>query len=112
VLVFNGVALLLLTIPLWFYGHGPALIGAAIGNGVGVMNLAILAWSVSRAISKASQGRPALWGAVLGAKMLLIFVVLFVLIGVLKIHVVGFAIGFSSLLVGLVVAGLLTARTG
>lgn len=107
-LLADAGAMVLVMIAAWFFGQGSTLIGAAIGNVFGLINLAMLAWSVKRVIDKASAGKKAIYGGFIAVKLLIVFGAVFALIVVLEVDAIGFALGYTAVLMALIVAGLVS----
>jgi len=84
-------------------GLGPA-IGSLAGTIVAVVNFVGLRWLVYRLVYGPPRGRSAI-AILLALKMALVMAVIWILLGKVGIHPIGFAVGFSSLFIGFAMAG-------
>jgi hypothetical protein len=81
--------------------------GIAAGTGIAALEFCSTAALVATLLKSRSK---VAWGALLGFKSLLVFGLVAVLILVLKASGIGFMIGFSGLVLGMVVAGIYSIR--
>jgi len=81
--------------------------GIAAGAGIAAFEFDSTALLVATLLKSGSK---VWWGALLGCKSLLVFGLVAVLILVLKTSGIGFMIGFSGLVLGMVVAGIYSIR--
>jgi len=89
----------------WWLGGNSSLIAALVGGVLGMANFGAAAWSVKRLISASAEGRQALYGLLIVAKLTVLLVVVFVCIRYLLLEPAGFSLGYSAMVLALLIAG-------
>ncbi len=77
----------------WALGSGEFALGAVVGAGLGLVNLAALAWLCGRTVGDGE--RRGLYAALLGVKFAALIAVVFVVVKFVPMDTVGFVIGMS-----------------
>ena len=98
-----GVAVLAAGVA-WLLGSTALGIGAASGGALGVANFYLVAWLVRRMIRPAT-GWKGIYGVMLAGKFFLLLVILWLAINVLGLDPVGFVLGYSAMVVALLIGG-------
>lgn len=94
-----GASALLVFVALLLGGPTMAF-GATVGGVYAVLNWSAMRWLGQRLVVATDKGRM-VWGALLGAKMLIAMLVLLAILSTGAVDPVGFAIGLSGLVVGI-----------
>lgn len=97
----NAVLVPLAAFIAWRLGAVPALVASVVGSGVGLANLAAMAWLMGRLVAGGDRGR-SVYGGLLALKLGAVLAVIAVLIWALKLNIVGFVVGFSAVMAGLI----------
>ncbi len=103
----NAVLGPLAALAAWRLGGIPALTAAVAGNAIGLANLVAMAWLMGRLLA-AERGR-ALYGGVIALKLGAVLAIIALLLWALKLHIVGFLLGFSGLVAALVIGSLMAS---
>lgn len=94
------------TLPLaWWLGDNSSLVAALIGGILGMANFGVAAWSVSRLIAASAEGKKAMYGGLIMVKLTVLLAVVFICIHYLALEPVGFTLGYSAMVLALLVAG-------
>jgi len=94
----------------WWVGGVAAVAGALCGAAAGLGSFAAAAWLLHRLLA-VSRARAA-YAVLLGIKLIVLALVVFVLVRVLGLHAFGLLMGYTAVLIGLVVSGAVHARHG
>ncbi len=97
----------------WWISGLEGVIGSVGGAGLGLANVVAMVWLVKRLVFGNGGARSkGLLSTLLMMKMALLVGVAWLGIRVLELDVLGFVLGFSAVVLGLLVSGVLTALDG
>ncbi len=105
VLVVDAVLLMASCLVAWSIWSTDGLVAALVGNALGLANIMIMAWLMGRLASRGDGGR-AVYGGLIALKLGGMLGLVALLLWVFQLHAPGFLVGFSALMLALVVASL------
>lgn len=106
VVMMANLVILAALVPLtWFLGGASLAAGTAAGGVVGVGNFVAIAWLLRRLMGGPASRSKAVYGLLLGGKFLVLITAIYVMAGVFGLDAVGVAIGYSAMVLALLVGG-------
>ncbi|HIA04265.1 MAG TPA: hypothetical protein EYN06_08450 [Myxococcales bacterium] len=103
----NVIALLVALPIAWWVGGEAVTVATLAGGLLGMGNFVVGAWLIQRVILGPAAQSKALFGVMLAGKFGVLVLLAFVAIYILELDAVGFALGLSTMVVALFVAGFL-----
>ncbi len=109
VLVADAVCLLLCVVAAWRLQGGPGVLATVVGNVVGLLNLFAMAWLIDRVVGTASSGGKSAYAGLFAFKLVAFVGVVALLLWALELQPLGLFIGFTGLIVAVLIGGFAAA---